>query len=416
MNPFLRVAARQLASDLRGLPTRVARGEAFAGRAARCISIADLRALAQRTLPRSVFDYVDGAANDERTLAWNRRDLAALELRPRVLVDVSQIDLSTVAVGIPIGVPVIGAPTGLSGLVHPDGEVGLARAFHAAGSIYVLSASSSCSIEEVARLASGPTWLQLYMWRDRGFVKELLERARAAGHLAVVLTVDVPRSSRRERDIRNGFGVPPRITLRNVRDAVARPRWTTRFLRTPRIELANAANRLGADGAASMVRFVDSQFDPAVTWQAVSWLREQWTGRLLIKGILTAEDASRAVGLGIDGIIVSNHGGRQLDEARSSISALPEIAAAAAGQAEIYLDGGVRKGGDILKAIALGARACLVGRAALYGLAAGGGAGASRAIEILTAELQTAMALAGCASVGDLDESWIVRPSTGTAL
>ena len=294
--------------------------------------------------------------------------------------------------------------------MHPDGEVGIARAVHALGSIYVQSAVSSYSIEELARAAPGPLWFQLYPWKDRGFVEELLQRARAAGHSALVLTVDVPRASGREREKRHGFGVPPRLTAGNVRDALLRPGWSARFLRDPRVEMGNVASRSApaSEEATTMIEYVNRQFDPAVTWDTVEWLRERWDGPLVLKGLLRGEDAETAVRSGVDAIVVSNHGGRQLDGARSSISALPEIVDVVDGRAEVYLDSGVRRGSDVAKALALGARACLVGRAAVYGLGAGGEAGARRAMGILLDELATALALMGCPAVGDVDRSWLV--------
>lgn len=404
---FIRLLSEQLGDGLAGLW----RGRRPAGRAERCLNVAELRALARRSIPASVFDYVDGGANDERTLRSNRLDFERLEISPRVLTDVSGIELSTTVLGQPVAIPILGAPTGLTGLSHPLGEVGVARAVHGAGSIYVLSASSSYTIEEVAEQAPGPTWFQLYMWRDRGFVRELLARAQAAGHRALMLTVDVPVSAGRERDIRNGFGIPPRLTARTVRQGLSRPAWTLRFLRDPRIEIANAAGLPQGEGARSMIEFVNRQFDPSASWDDVAWLREAWDGPVAIKGILRADDAEHAVRVGAEAIVVSNHGGRQLDGAPSSIAALPTIVDAVGGDAEVYLDSGVRRGSDALKALALGARAVLVGRAVVFGLAAGGQAGAERAMRLLADELRTAMALAGVPRVSGLDPSCLVARS-----
>ena len=374
----------------------------------RCHNIDDLRRLARRRIPRAVFDFVDGAAADEVTLERNQRDFSRLELSPKILVDVSRIDLATTVLGQPIGVPLLGAPTGLTGLAHHRGEVAIARAVHAAGSIYVQSTMSSYSIEELASLAPGPTWFQLYCFQDRGVVRELLERARAAGHLALMVTGDTPYAGARERDLRNGFGIPPRLTVRSIGEGLLRPRWSADFVRRPRMTVANAASHGGGSSdPLSLIDYIRRQFDPSLSWSDFAWLREVWAGPMIVKGVLRRDDAEQAVRLGADAVLVSNHGGRQLDHAPSSISALPAILDAVGDDAEVYLDGGVRRGSDIVKALALGARACLSGRALLHGLAAGGDAGAARAMQILVEELRLAMALLGCPSVHELGSSWL---------
>jgi len=285
---------------------------------------------------------------------------------------------------------------------------------HNAGSIYVLAVMASYTIEEIALEAPGRSWFQMYIWKDRGLVRDLIERARAAGHLALVLTVDVPLAATRERDRRNGFGLPPRVTLRSLLGGLTRPRWSAQFLRHPRMSFASLAGHAGGSGDPFAIpEYIGRQFDPSATWDDLSWFRELWSGPLVVKGILRPEDAGLALSLGADAIVVSNHGGRQLDHAPSNIRALPDIVEAIDGEAEVYLDGGVRRGSDILKALALGARACLVGRPLVYGLAAGGEAGAARAIQILTAELRTAMGLAGCPSVRSLDRSWVTDAGLG---
>jgi len=414
MNQFAQLVGRQLAADVRSLPARLRAALSGQARLARCQNIADVRALARRVVPDAVFDFVDGAANDEVTAGRNQSDFAALQLHPRVLVDVEQVDLSTTVLGQPVALPLLGAPTGLTGLIHHRGEAAIARAVQAAGSIYVLSAMASYSIEEIAREAPGPTWFQLYVWRDRGLVRELVGRARAAGHGALVLTVDVPRAAVRERDRRNGFGIPPRLTLRSLGQGMVRPRWSAGFVRHPRMSIANAAGHGGgARDAVSLTEYINSQFDPTLSWHDVAWLREEWSGPLLIKGILHPEDAVQAVSAGVDGVIVSNHGGRQLDHAPSAISALPRVVEAVGGRAEVLLDGGVRRGADVLKALALGARACLVGRPLVYGVGAGGDAGAERALTILRDELSIAMALAGCPAVADVDGGRLVGAPAG---
>jgi L-lactate dehydrogenase (cytochrome) len=399
MNQLLDLAARQVAADLRSAPQAARRYFSDEARAERCRTIEELRALAKRTVPRPVFDYVDGAANDEVTYRRNRAGFERIALRPRALVDVSSIEMATTVLGREIALPIIAPPTGLTGLTHPDGEAAIARAAHAAGTIYTQSALSSLSIEEVHAAAPGPKWFQLYVMTDRELVYDMLARAAAAGHEALVLTVDVAVAGVRDRDVRNRFSVPPRLTLRTLAQGVTHPRWSAGFVARPRISPGNV--KLGG-GAASHAEFVNRSFDPTVTWDDLAVLREHWRGPLVIKGIMRADDARLAVEHGVDAIIVSNHGGRQLDHAQATIEALPAVAEAVDGRAEIYLDSGVRRGTDIVKALALGARAVLVGRPLVYGLGAAGEAGARRAFELLRGELATALALAGYPRVSEL--------------
>jgi L-lactate dehydrogenase (cytochrome) len=406
MNEFAELLAGQVRADLRRMPG-LARGRRTTG--PRAGTIGELRAAARRRLPRAVFDYLDGAAGDEVTAARNTAELRALELHPRVLAGVSQISLATSVLGQPVALPLLAAPMGLTGLLHPDGEVALARAVHAAGSVCVLSAMASCPVEEVAGAADGRLWFQMYLWRDRGLVREILDRVRSAGVTVLVLTVDVPCSGGRDRDRRNGFTIPPRVTLRTLADGARHPRWTAGFLRRPRIGWGNLPPATGPAGVA-LSAHTNQHFDPAATWADLAWFREQWPGQFVAKGVLRAEDAGRAVRLGADAVIVSNHGGRQLDGAPAAIRALPAVADAVAGAAEVYLDGGIRRGADVVKALALGARACLAGRALGYGLAAAGEAGVGRAVTILREELRTALTLAGCPSVHAIDSSWVYAP------
>ncbi|HUA70847.1 MAG TPA: alpha-hydroxy acid oxidase [Solirubrobacteraceae bacterium] len=374
----------------------------------RCGNIAELRAAARRAVPKVMFDFVDGAANDEVTSRRNREDFAELEILPRVLVDVSAVDVRTTVLSQPVELPLLGAPMGLNGLIHHDGEAGIARAMHDAGTIHTLAAMASYSIEEIAAEAPGPTWFQMYIWRDRGLVRELVQRARAAGFLALVVTVDVPRAAGRDRDRHNGFGLPPRVTLRSLADGVVRPRWSAQFIRHPRMTTASIVGHGGGpDDPVGITAYVNGQFDPTADWDDLAWFRELWDGPLVVKGILGAGDARRAVTLGADALIVSNHGGRQLDHAPSTIRALPPIVDAVGSDAEVILDGGVRRGSDVLKAIALGARACMIGRPLVYGLGAGGETGVRRAVTILEQELRTAMALAGCPSLAAADRSLV---------
>jgi isopentenyl diphosphate isomerase/L-lactate dehydrogenase-like FMN-dependent dehydrogenase len=411
MNEFASLLASQLRADLGTLPQRARQHFSAAGQAARAGTIGELRAAARRRVPRVVFDYVDGAAGDEVTAAANLAALRAIELQPRVLAGVSEVDTATSVLGQPVTLPLLGAPMGLTGLLHPAGEVALAQALCAAGSISVLAAMASCPIEEVAAAVRGPVWFQMYIWRDRGLVQEMLQRAWAAGMPVLVVTVDVPCAGNRDRDRRNGFSVPPRVTARALAGGLAHPGWSYRFARRPRISWGNLPGDGGAahrvPGAATLSGQTNRQFDPTATWDDLRWFRDRWDGQLMVKGVMRAEDARRAVQLGADAIAVSNHGGRQLDGAPAAIRALPAVADAVGRDAEVYVDGGIRRGADIVRALALGARACLAGRPLAYGLGAAGEVGARRAVEILRAELRTALTLAGCPSVRAIDSSWV---------
>ena len=378
---------------------------------ARVLTIDDLRRLARRRLPRAVYDFVEGGAGDERTVTRNRAAFDRLLFRPRVLVDVSKREQATTVLGQRVATPVLVSPTGMAGLCWPKGEVAAARAAHEAGTIYTLSTHSSCSIEEVAAEAPGPLWFQLYVWQNRDLTRSFVERARAAGYRALVLTVDVPIISRRERDIRNGFTIPPRITVRNALDTLRRVGWMRRVLLGPRLTLANLVGAPGAPRTdiVTLGGVANRQVDPSVAWADLAWFRSLWSGPLLLKGVLTAADARRAVDHGVDGLIVSNHGGRQLDGAPASVEALPEVADAVGDRIEVLLDGGVRRGGDVVRALALGARAVMVGRPYLYGLGAGGSTGVRRALDILAGEVDHTLALVGVPRVGDLDRTVVAR-------
>jgi L-lactate dehydrogenase (cytochrome) len=404
---FVKLAREQLSSDLRRLPATLARSLSESGRAERCQSVADLRAAARRRLPGPVFDFIDGAAGDEVTARRNSEAFQSLELRPRVLRDVSKVSLATEVLGEPIALPVLGAPHGAGLLFHPDGEVGVARALHGAGTIYTVSSMASQSIEHLAREAPGPKWIQMYMWRDRGLTRELIERARAAGGFsALVLTVDTARVGQRERDRRNGFTLPPRLTMRSLAGGLAHPRWAARFVVAPEIGLANLRAAEGG-GPIEMSGYALASFDATMSWNDVAWLREIWPGPILLKGILTADDGAQAAAAGVEAVIVSNHGGRQLDHVPASIDALPRVLDAVGGRLEVLLDGGIRRGSDVVKALAIGARACLIGRPLLYGLGVAGQRGAARAIELLRNEVELTLALLGCASVTQLDPAYV---------
>ena len=382
-----------------------------ARRLARSHSIADLRRLAKRRLPRAVFDYADGAAEDEVTARRNEAAFEDYELLPRVLRDVSSVDLSTTVLGTPVSMPVLLAPTGMTRLFHHDGETAAARAAHRAGVVYTLSSLSTVSIEDLAKASDGPRWFQIYVWKDRGLVREFFDRCRAAGYDALMLTVDMPVLGQRERDLRNGMTIPPSLTLGSAFDAALHPSWWWNFLTKPRIGFANVAGK-GAAGHGDLTAlwtYINTQFDPSVTWRDLEWMIGEWNGAFAVKGALDAEDAARAASLGARGIVVSNHGGRQLDHAPASLDALPAVVEAVAGRAEVILDGGIRRGADVAKALALGARACAIGRAYLYGIGAGGEQGVDRALELLRAELRRALALLGCPSVTALGPEHVRR-------
>jgi isopentenyl diphosphate isomerase/L-lactate dehydrogenase-like FMN-dependent dehydrogenase len=390
-------------------------GGVATGALARALTVEDLRRLARRRLPRAIFDFVEGGAGDELTVARNRDAFARIGLLPRVLVDVGARDQSVTVLGERVATPVLVAPTGMAGLCWPRGEVAAARAAHRAGTIYTLSTHSSCSIEEVARDAPGPLWFQLYVWQNRDLTRSFVERARAAGYRALVLTVDVPIISRRERDLRNGFTIPPRLTVANALDTLRRPDWIRRVLLGPRLTLANLVGAPGAPRTdiVTLGGVAHREVDPSVAWADLGWFRALWAGPLLLKGVLSADDARRAVDHGVDGLVVSNHGGRQLDGAVASIEALPAIVEAVGGRAEILLDGGVRRGADVVRALALGARAVMVGRPYLYGLAGGGEAGVVRVLEILRDEIDHALALVGVPRAAALDRAIVGRAGWG---
>ena len=378
---------------------------------ARAHTVEDLRRLARRRLPRAIFDFVEGGAGDESTVARNRAAFERLLFEPRVLVDVSKREQATVVLGERVATPVLVSPTGMAGLCWPKGEVAAARGAHEAGTIYTLSTHSSCTIEEVAAGAPGPLWFQLYVWQNRDLTRSFVDRARAAGYRALVLTVDVPVISRRERDLRNGFTVPPRITVGNALDTLRHVGWMRRVLLGPKLTLANLVGMPGAPRTdiVTMAGVANRQVDPSLTWADLAWFRSLWSGPLLLKGVLTVADAKKAVEHGVDGLVVSNHGGRQLDGTRASVEALPDIVDAVGSRVEVLLDGGVRRGGDVVRALALGARAVMVGRPYLYGLASGGTAGVRRVLEILHGEVDHALALTGVPKVGDLDRTVVRR-------
>ncbi len=372
-------------------------------------SIADLREVARRRVPRSIFEYVDHGSYDELTFNRNLSDLKALRFRQRVLVDVTSQSLRKDILGVTSSMPLAIAPTGLTGLVHRDGEILAAQAAEAFGVPFCLSTVSVCSIEDVREATTAPFWFQLYVMKDRGYTASLMDRAEAAGCPVLLLTVDIPVSGLRRRDAKNGLAVPPRLTLRNALDIATKPSWAFGVMMGKRKTFGNLAAAVPHTGVATLSQWISTQFDASVTWKDFEEIRRRWKGKLVIKGILDAEDAKRAVLLGADGVVVSNHGGRQLDGAPSSIAALPRVVEAVAGRSEVFFDGGIRSGQDILKAVALGANAALTGRAFLYGLGAAGRAGVTSALEIMAREMQVSLALTGCNDVRDVTPEILYR-------
>jgi L-lactate dehydrogenase (cytochrome) len=367
-------------------------------------SIEDLRELARRRVPKAFFDYADRGSYAEETLRANREDLLRLKLRQRVLVDVSERDLSTSIIGEPASLPFCLAPIGLCGMQHGDGEILSARAAQAAGIPFTLSTMSICSIEDVAAAVDKPFWFQLYVMRDRGFARALVERAIAAKCSALVLTLDLQVLGQRHADVKNGMTVPPEIHIRNVLDVMTKPAWALSVLRGKRRNFGNISGHVrGMDSVNSLAGWIAGQFDPTLSWKDVEWVRSLWPGKLILKGVLDVEDATLAAKTGAAALVVSNHGGRQLDGAPSAISALPKIAEAVGSEIELMFDGGIRSGQDVLRALALGARSCMLGRAYIYGLGAAGQAGVAKAIDIIRKELDVSMALTGTKRVADID-------------
>jgi L-lactate dehydrogenase (cytochrome) len=376
-------------------------------RAVTCIE--DLRQIARRKVPKAFFDYAEAGSYSQETLRANRADMERIKLRQRVLVDVDKRDLSTTLMGAKLALPLALAPIGLCGMQHGDGEILACRAAVAAGIPFTLSTMSVCSIEDVAEAVKAPFWFQVYVIRDRGFIRELIARAAAAKCSALVLTVDLQILGQRHCDIKNGMTVPPEIKLSNVIDIATKPAWALSILKGRRKTFGNLAGHVkGMDGVTSLSKWTASQFDPTLNWKDVEWVKSLWPGKLIIKGIMDVDDARLAAKSGADALIVSNHGGRQLDGAPSSISALPKIAEAVGSEIEVMFDGGIRTGADVLRALALGARACMIGRSYVYGLGAGGEAGVAKAIDILGKELDVTMALTGTRNVRDLDRRVLV--------
>ena len=359
-------------------------------------NVLDLRAQAKRRVPRAFFEYADHGSYDEITLRANRTSLEQIRLRQRVMRDVDNRSLATDIVGQPVSMPLAIAPTGLTGLQHGSGEILGARAAAKAGIPFCLSTMSICSIEQVRAAVDAPFWFQIYVMRDRGFVRDLIDRAKAAGCTALMLTADLTVQGQRHREIKNGLSVPPKITLRNLLDMASKPRWAWSMLRAPSRSFGNLQGRIqNADSLTTLAQWIASQFDPTLNWKDLEWIRAQWPGKLIIKGILDPQDARLTADHGVDAIVVSNHGGRQLDGAPASIDVLPSIVQAVGDRQQVLFDGGILSGQDLLKALACGAHAGLIGKAFLYGLGAAGEAGVTQAIEFIRRELSVSMALTG---------------------
>jgi L-lactate dehydrogenase (cytochrome) len=368
--------------------------------------IEDLRQLHKRRVPKAFFDYADRGSYTEDTLRANSEDLQQIKFRQRILVDVSKRDLSTTILGEPAAMPLILAPVGLLGMQHGDGEIHACRAAQAAGIPFTQSTMSICSIEDIAAAVDKPFWFQLYVMKDRGFIKALIERAIAAKCSALVLTVDLQVIGQRHQDIKNGMSVPPEWSLGKLLDFASKPSWVAGVLRGKRRSFGNIVGHVkGTEDLTKLSEWTASQFDTSLNWKDIDWIRSIWPGKLILKGILDVEDAELAAKTGAQAIVVSNHGGRQLDGAPSSIEVLPEIVDSVGAQMEIMFDGGIRTGMDVVRALALGAKSCMIGRAYAYGLGAGGEAGVAKALDILAKEMLTTMGLCGVNTIAEIDDN-----------
>ena len=380
-------------------------------RLSRAASVRDLRLIARKRLPRGVFDYIDGGAEDELTLRRNAEAFRRLEFRPRVLRDVGAVDISTTLLGRPLPVPLVLAPTGFTRIASPGGELDVARAAARAELPYTLSTMGTRSIEEVAAVSSGRKWFQVYVWRDRGMMKEMLARAAAAGYEAIVITVDTAVLGRRERDVRHGFTLPPRLGPGTLLDGALHPGWTWDFVRAEPITFANITGTGVPDGAeaVNLAEYINGQFDPALSWRDLDWFRAAWDGPIVLKGIQSVDDARLAADAGVEAIALSNHGGRQLDGSPPPAELIAPVADAIGDRAEIICDGGIRRGSDIVKAVALGARACMIGRAYLYGLGAAGERGVDHVLALLESDIRRTMALTGRRTMSELGADLVQR-------
>ncbi len=377
----------------------------------RAASVHDLRKIAKRRLPHGVFDYIDGGAEDERSLRESTEAFGRITFAPRILRDVAKVDLETSLLGRPMPMPLVLSPTGFGRIADPQGELAVARAAARAGLPYTLSTLGTRSIEEVAAVSTGSKWFQVYVWRDRGLVTELIDRAADAGYETLVLTVDNAVFGKRERDVHRGFSLPPQIGPGTLVDGALHPGWTLDFVRAEPIRFANVTGRGVGDGsdAVHLSDYINAQFDPSMSWTDLDWLRSRWSGPLVLKGIQSVADAVLAADVGVEAIQISNHGGRQLDCSPSPISLVEPVVQAVGDQVEVICDGGVRRGSDIVKAIALGARACSIGRAYLYALGAGGERGVDLVLEMFEKDMRRTMALLGVVSIEEIT-SELIRP------
>lgn len=373
--------------------------------------VADFQKLARRRVPRMFYDYADSGSWTETTYRANESDFQRLLFRQKVAVDIETRHLQTTMLGEPVRMPVAIAPTGLTGMQHADGEILAARAAHKFGVPFTLSTMSICSLEDIAEYTRAPFWFQLYMMRDREYITALIERAKAANCSALVVTLDLQVLGQRHKDIKNGLSTPPKPTLMNLLNLATKPRWCNAMRKTQRRSFGNIVGHAkGVSDLSSLSTWTAEQFDPTLSWQDLEWIKERWGGKIILKGIMEADDARRAVDSGADAIVVSNHGGRQLDGAPSSISALPHIVDAVGSDIEVWLDSGIRSGQDILRAVALGAHSTLVGRAFLYALGAAGEAGVTRVLEILENELSITLGFCGHTDIHDVDRSVLLNP------
>ncbi len=376
--------------------------------------IDDLRRLAVKRVPRMFYDYADSGSWTESTYRENEGDLASISLRQRVAVDVSKRSLRAKMLGEDVAMPVALAPTGLTGMQHADGEILAAQAAAEFGVPFTLSTMSICSIEDVAEHSPRPFWFQLYVMRDRAFIKSLIERAKAAQCSALMLTLDLQVLGQRHKDLKNGLSAPPKPTFRNLLNITTKPRWAFGMLRTRRHQFGNIVGHVGGvTDMSSLSAWTQQQFDPALSWKDVEWVKRVWGGKLIVKGIMDAEDAKQAVACGVDALTVSNHGGRQLDGAPSSISVLPHIVDAVGDKVEVWMDSGIRSGQDVFKALAMGARGTLIGRAFLYGLGAAGKSGVAKCLDLIRNELDITMAMCGKTGIGEINSDVLASSHFG---
>ncbi|MGB1876943.1 MAG: alpha-hydroxy acid oxidase [Rhodospirillaceae bacterium] len=378
----------------------------------RCHNIERLRAKAKRRLPAPIFHYLDGGADDEVTLRRNTDAFEDIEFVPNLLRDMSSIDTKTKALGLELDWPVFLSPTGMSKLFHHTGERAAARAAHKAGTLYSLSTMATTTIEDIAAETPGPKMFQIYVYKDRGLTKEFIERCKAANYDAICVTIDVPVPGNRERDLVTGMTIPPTFSLSSLLSFATHPIWSLNALRNPSFDLVNMSQHDSLsikDKQVSPVQYLSSQIDSGMTWKDAEWMAQEWGGRFLIKGVHSAHDAKKAAEIGAHGVMVSNHGGRQLDGVQACIDALPSIVNAVGGEIDVILDGGIRRGTHVIKALALGATACSIGRSYVYGLGAGGQTGVEKALHILRSEIERGMALLGVTKVSEITREMVVR-------